>query len=209
VLRVSVHLDQPSRRSTGGDTPQQPGNKHGRQTALTLFTPINRRWLLLVRVSLWVSKWLPMTQKHILQFKFIHMVRWSVVKEFPQNGPPQDNDRLNYAYLFFESNFDGPWQHYIDGFAYCIPWDIRFLWGRGPAFPGPPPAEPLKKWIAENSMEGGTYYSAYPSATTKMVLGALAVRDGLRSLVAESASLDPEEFKARYQKFLVEAQAHL
>ena len=39
-----------------------------------------------------------------------------------------------------------------------IPADIRFCWGRGPDFPGPPPSEPLKAWIGRNSMEGGTYY---------------------------------------------------
>jgi hypothetical protein len=189
--------------------PTEPGNKHGRMTALTLMTPIQRKWVPLVRFSLWISKWLPMTQNHILQFKFIHFVRWSVVSKFPYNGPPQDNDKLNYSYLFFESNFDGPWQHYIDGFAYCIPKDIRYLWGRGPAFPGPPPAEPLKKWIAENSMEGGTYYSAYPQASTKMVLAALATREAFQRLVAESAGLGPDAFKARYEQFLTEAQNHL
>ena len=204
---MNTPLTTPSRE---GAPPAEAGNKHGRHTALTLFTPIRRRWVWLVHVSLWVSKWLPMTQKHILQFKFIHMVRWSVINEWPQNGPPQENDRLKDAYLFFESNFDGPWQHYIDAFAYIIPRDIRFLWGRGFAFPAPPPAEPLKRWIGENSMEGGTYYSAYPSASTKMVLGALATREGLMRLAAESASSsDPDEFKARYEQFLVEVQAHL
>ena len=188
----------------------ESGNTQGRHTALTLFTPIRRRWVWLVHVSLWVSKWLPMTQKHILQFKFIHMVRWSVIKEWPQNGPPQENDRLKDAYLFFESKYDGPWQHYIDAFAYIIPRDIRFLWGCGFAFPAPPPAEPLKRWIGENSMEGGTYYSAYPSASTKMVLGALATRQGLSRLAAESASSSgPDEFKALYEQFLVDVQAHL
>ena len=58
-------------------------------------------------------------------------------------------------------------------------------------------------------MGGGSFYSAYPSASTKMVLGALATRQGLESLAAESASLGPEEFKARYEQFLVEVQAHL
>ena len=32
-----------------------------------------------------------------------------------------DGEQLHYQYLFFESNFDGPWQHYIDAFAYVIP----------------------------------------------------------------------------------------
>ncbi len=186
-------------RSPESAPPAEAGNRDGRHSALTLFTPIRRRWVWFVRVALWVSKWLPMTQTHILQFKFIHMVRWSVIK----------NDQLNDAYLFFESDFDGPWQQYIDGFAYVIPRDIGFLWGRGYDFPAPPPAEPLKRWIAENSMEGGTFYSAYPSASTKMVLGALATRQGLESLAAENASLGPEEFKARYEQFLADVQAHL
>ena len=146
--------------STERHSPAEAGNKHGRHTALTLFTPIRRRWVWLVHVALWVSKWLPMTQKHILQFNFIHFVRWSVIREWPHAR--QGNDRLNYAYLFFESNFDGPWQHYIDAFAYVIPKDIRFTLGPRHRFPDPPPAEPLKAWIARNSMEGGTYYCAYP-----------------------------------------------
>ncbi len=186
-------------RSPESAPPAAAANSHGRHSALTLFTPIRRRWVWLVRMALWVSKWLPMTQKHILQFKFIHMVRWSVVKDVA----------LNDAYLFFESDFDGPWQQYIDAFAYVIPRDIGFLWGRGYDFPAPPPAEPLKRWIAENSMEGGTFYSAYPSASTKMVLGALATREGLERMALESATLGPEEFKARYEQFLFAVQAHL
>jgi hypothetical protein len=70
--------------------------------------------------------------QHILQFNFIKFVRWTVVDGF-------DGERLHYKYLFFESNFDGPWQHYIDAFAYVIPLDIRVTWGRGPGFPAPPP----------------------------------------------------------------------
>ena len=101
-------------------------------------------------------------------------MRWTHVHQLP------DGQKLKRAHLFFESNFDGPWQHYIDAFAYVIPRDIRFVWGRGINFPGPPPAEPLKAWIAENSMEGGTYYSAYPWDSTRMCKQALAVGPGTR-----------------------------
>src|SRR5262249_53663097 len=116
---------------------------------------------------------------------------------------------LNYTYLFFESNFDGPWQHYIDAFAYCIPHDIRFVWGRGINFPSPPPPEPLKNWIAANSMEGATYYCAYPQAPTRMCKSALEVRDRFNALRAQAASMTPEQFKAAYEQFLTDTQAHL
>ena len=175
------------------------GNVHGRMTGLTLFTPIRPQWVWFLRVGLPLTRHLPFMARHILQFNFIKFVRWTIV-------PGLEGERLNYQYLFFESNFDGPWQHYIDAFAYVIPLDIRVTWGRGPGFPAPPPAEPLKAWIAMNSMEGGTYYCAHADASTRMVNNALAVRDRLAEL---DPTLPPDEFKAAWERFLTDAQAHL
>jgi hypothetical protein len=171
-------------------------------TGLTLFTPIRRRWLWLLRIGLPVTRHLPFMGRHILQFDFIKFVRWTVVRRL-------DGERLHYPYLFFESNFDGPWQQYIDAFAYVIPLDIRVTWGRGPGFPHPPPAEPLKAWIAMNSMEGGTYYCAHAEASTRDVLNALAVQARFARLQAESRELGPEAFAAAWERFLIDAQAHL
>ena len=183
--------------------PPKPGNTIGRMTGLTLFTPVRTQWKPIAKGAFWLGRYIPLAQKHILQFNFIHYVRWTHVSKLP------DGQKLNYTYLFFESNFDGPWQHYIDAFAYCIPKDIRFVWGRGINFPAPPPAEPLKAWIAHNSMEGGTYYCAYPEASTRMCKAALEVKARLDILRAGAASMSPEEFKAAYEEFLTETQAHL
>jgi hypothetical protein len=178
------------------------GNAIGRMTGLTMFTPVRRQWVPALQAGLRLAAVLPNARREVLQFDFIHFVRWAVVPGLP-------GERLRYRYLFFESNFDGPWEHYIDAFAYVIPLRIRLCWGRGPAFPGPPPAEPLKAWIARNSMDGGHYYCAYPHASTRMVKGALAVRTGLRELLASSERMGPDEFKAAYDRFLVEHQGHL
>jgi hypothetical protein len=183
--------------------PDKPGNTFGRLTGLTLFTPVRSRWLPVAKAAFFLGKFVPMAQKHILQFEFIHYVRWTHVRKLP------DGQTLKRAHLFFESNFDGPWQHYIDAFAYVIPRDIRFVWGRGINFPGPPPAEPLKAWIAENSMEGGTYYSAYPEASTRMCRQALAVDKAVADLVKRSQSMSPDEFKAAWEQFLTEQQVNL
>src|SRR5262245_15458161 len=175
------------------------GNVHGRMTGLTLFTPIRPQWVWFLRIGLPITRHLPFMARHILQFNFIKFVRWTIV-------PRLDGERLNYQYLFFESNFDGPWQHYIDAFAYVIPLDIRVTWGRGPGFPAPPPAEPLKAWIAENSMEGGTYYCAHATQSTRQVNHALEVKERFARLQRD---LPPEEFKAEWERFLGEAQAFL
>lgn len=171
-------------------------------TGLTLFTPIRRQWLWLLAIGLPATRRLPFMRRHILQFDFIKFVRWTIVRRL-------DGESLRYAYLFFESNFDGPWQQYIDAFAYVIPLDIRVTWGRGPGFPAPPPSEPLKAWIAHNSMEGGTYYCAHAEASTRDVMNALAVRERFEALRAEAARTSGEEFRAAWERFLTDAQAHL
>jgi len=188
---------------TAAQAPPKPGNTIGRLTGLTLFTPVRSQWLPVAKAAFFLGKFVPTAQKHILQFDFIHYVRWTHVHQLP------DGQKLKRAHLFFESNFDGPWQHYIDAFAYVIPKDIRFVWGRGINFPGPPPAEPLKAWIAENSMEGGTYYSAYPHASTRMCKSALEIAKGMKELVKASQRMSPEAFKAAYEQFLTDNQAHL
>ena len=58
-------------------------------------------------------------------------------------------------------------------------------------------------------MEGGHYYCAYPHASTRMVKGALAVREDFRRLLADAERQSPEEFKAAYERFLADHQAHL
>jgi hypothetical protein len=192
---------EPVAAETSATRAARPGNVLGRMTALTLFTPIRPQWLLFLKTGFWLAKHVPLARGHILQFNFIKFVRWSIVR--------LPGERLNYAYLLFESNFDGPWQHYIDAFAYVIPRDIRITWGRGINFPGPPPSEPLKAWIARNSMEGGTYYCAHPDASTRMIKSALYVRERLKGLAEVADRLGPDEFKAAYDRFLTEVQGHL
>ena len=100
---------------------------------LTLFTPIRPQWLWMLKIGFPIARRLAFQHNRVLQFEFIHYVRWSILRRDQLKG-----EQLRYHYLFFESNFDGPWQHYIDAFAYVIPRNIRLLWGRGPAFPYPP-----------------------------------------------------------------------
>ena len=177
--------------------PKAAGNVIGRMTGLTLFTPRRaRRWEPVLKTGFWLGKYVPLAQKHILQFDFIHFVRWTIVHELPSVDPAK-RQKLNYGYTFFESNFDGPWQHYIDAFAYVIPNDIRFVWGRGIHFPYPPPAEPLKAWIARNSMEGGHYYCAYPHASTRMCKAALEVRERLPEATRRRRAPDPRGVQGR------------
>jgi hypothetical protein len=179
------------------------GNISGRARCLTLLTPIRPLWVPAVWLIMRSARYHAYFRDHSLQFRFIYYVRWAIFREF------RPGERKRYSYLFFESNFDIPWRQYIDAFAYVIPKDIRVIWGRGFAFPGPPPAEPLKAWIARNSMEGGHYYCAYPQASTRMCKGALDVQKRLDAFVRESKGMSAEQFADAYRKFLVDVQPHI
>jgi hypothetical protein len=57
-----------------------------------------------------------------------------------------------------------------------------------------------------NSMDGGTYYCAHADESTRMVNNALRVRERFAEL---DPTLEPEAFKAEWERFLSDAQAHL
>jgi hypothetical protein len=181
----------------------QGGNVSGRARCLTLLTPIRPLWVPVVWLIMRSARYHSYFRDHSLQFRFIYYVRWAVFREF------RPGERKRYSYLLFESNFDIPWRQYIDAFAYVIPKDIRVIWGRGFAFPGPPPAEPLKRWIAMNSLEGGHYHCAYPRASVKITQSALEVRERLQRLQRESASMPPAEFRRAFDAAVADLQRHL
>jgi hypothetical protein len=187
------------------ETPAAPrgGSVAGRARALTLLTPIRPFWVPFLWFVMRSARYHTYFRDHSLQFKFIYYVRWAIFREF------SPSEKKRYSYLFFESNFDIPWQQYIDAFAYVIPRDIGVIWGRGFAFPKPPPAEPLKRWIAMNSLEGGHYYAAYPGASVKMTLSALEADERLRELERASAGMTPAQFRAAFDAAVGDLQRHL
>jgi hypothetical protein len=179
------------------------GNVAGRARCLTLLTPIRPFWVPFLWFVMRSARYHTYFRDHSLQFKFIYYVRWAIFREF------SPDEKKRYSYLLFESNFDIPWRQYIDAFAYVIPKDIRVIWGRGFAFPGPPPAEPLKQWIAMNSLEGGHYHSAYPQASVKMTMSALEAHERLRELEREADGLSPAQFRKAFQAAVADLQRHL
>jgi hypothetical protein len=196
-------LDTAPARAAAPASKPSGGNVAGRARALTLLTPIRPQWMPFLWFVMRSARYHTYFRNHSLQFKFIYYVRWAIFQEFP------GGEKKRYPYLFFESNFDIPWRQYIDAFAYVIPKDIAVIWGRGFAFPGPPPAEPLKRWIAMNSLEGGHYYSAYPSAGVKMVMSALEARERCEALASESAGMSPAQFRSAFDDAVADLQLHL
>ena len=107
----------------------KPGNTIGRMTGLTLFTPVRAAWLPVAKAAFLLGQFIPLAQQHILQFNFIHYVRWTHVHKLPTgrgSSTPTCSSRATST---------GPGSTTSTRSRTCIPQDIRFVWGRGINFP--------------------------------------------------------------------------
>jgi hypothetical protein len=181
-------------------------NVEGKATAITVLTPVKRGGPLLLWLVFWAGRNIQETLKKLEMLSFIHYARWAVIERFPDGG---EGDRLHHTYLFFESNFNGTWDQYIDAFSEVVALRMKAIWGTSFGFPGPLPVEPFKEYIRHNEFVANHYWSAYPGATTTEIISAGRVQAALAEFRESSAGLGPDDFKAAYESFLTNVQRDL
>jgi hypothetical protein len=177
-------------------------NVDGQAIAITVFSTVKwwgRLWLPLV--FLW-ARLVPSSHGTLARLSFIHFARWSLVPRMP-------GSRLRHRYLFFESNFNGGWEEYIDAFSHILTRGMTIFWGSSAGFPKPLPTSPFKDYIRLHQIEASHFHSAYPEATTTMVTGALEVDAKLKALKAGASSMSPDELAAAWRQFVAEVQHRL
>lgn len=189
-------------------TGTSPGNIDGLAIAITVFSTLKRWGDAKLRLVFLMPKLLPHRSITLVQLSFIHFARWSVVRELADNGQPGGGRKLNHPHLYFESNFNGGWEEYIDAFSHVLTDKMTQLWGTSYGFPGPQPTEPFKNYIkhSERRLEASHFYSAYPDATVTMVKQALTLDDQLDGLKAIAGDLSPEEFAAAFAEAVKKGQ---
>lgn len=184
-------------------------NSLGRASALTVMSGVKPLWVPLLRLLFFTGTHVPLLLNTLRKLSFIHFARWTIVREIPTAGPPERRERLRHAYLFFESNYNGTGSQYIDAFSYVVPQHIAAIWKSSHGFPGAVPSYVLKEYIAQHEYPAEHYYSAYPEASTTMIVSALEVRRSLDSLRKRAGSMSPEAFDEAYKQFLTDNQRHL
>ena len=75
---------------------------------------------------------------------------------------------------------------------------MRAVWGGSYGFPGPLPVSPFKDYIRRNEFVADHFWSAYPEASTTMVLSALEVQERLRA--RPRADAHPGAVRAAYRR---------
>jgi hypothetical protein len=195
---VAITPPAPAMTATGTD----PRNVDGQAICITVFSTVKwwgRFWLALVFLY---ARLFPKSQGKLARLSFIHFARWSLVTSLPEQ-------RLRHPLLFFESNFNGGWQEYIDAFSHILTKGMTMFWGSSYGYPTPLPTDTFKKYIQGHDLPASYFYSAYPDATTTIVLGALRLDEQLRDLRERARTMDPEAFASAWNDFLVKAQEDL
>jgi hypothetical protein len=187
-----------------------PGNVNDQASALTAIGPLRQRsWRYLrLRIGFLLRRyfWLFRNAKirPLKQLGFIHFARWVLIQELPDgNG----HVPLKPVYMFFESNFNGGFDEYIDAFSYVIPGAMEDIFGSAHNFPGPIPATPFKDFIRRHDYAADHFFTAYPKATAADVAAALELSDALEALHKRDG--DPWTFAVRWRGFMTKAQAWL
>jgi hypothetical protein len=202
LLAIQTPPQQPQTTATGTES----GNVDGQAIAITVFSTVKwwgRPWLSAVFVA---PKLLPPAIGTLRRLSFIHFARWSLVTEIPFNGAPQPRVKLRYPHLYFESNFNGGWEEYIDAFSRILTRGMGLFWGSSYGFPKALPTGPFKNYIKQNEMEASHFYSAYPEATTTQIEQAIKLDAALQPLIERAPTMRPEQFAAAFSQLLTEAQ---
>jgi hypothetical protein len=169
-----------------------------------MLTPLKRHAARLLAVIFWIGRRSALEKLRLLAS--IHCARWAVIPVFPYGA---GGERLRHAYLYFEADFAGPWDRYVDAFAEVMPGRIKAIWGRSYGFPGAIPVERLKAYVRHNQFVANHHWSAYPRATPSEILSAQRVAAALDRFRRRAADLDAPAFKAAYDAFLTSVQRDL
>jgi hypothetical protein len=182
------------------------GNVAGDAVALTVFSTV--KWWGRLELPLFFLAIRKGRQSlgTLKRLSFIHSARWSIVREIPYNGEPQPRVTLRHPHLFFESNFNGGWEEYIDAFSYLLTVGMFGFWGSSYGFRWALPAGRFKDYIRRNEYVADHYFSAYPEATTTMVLQALELEPRVAALRDRAADMTAAEFGAEWRRLLTEVQ---
>ncbi len=186
-------------------------NINGKTYAMNAITPMRPWKTWIVRGFFFVLGHVKALQADLVNLSFIHFARWVVVprNKFPRLSGNQPEEKLQYDYLLFFSNFNGTWNQYIDAFSAVLSIGLNLIWRWSEKFPGAVPVTGFKQYIARVQFDTDYYYTAYPYATTNDVKAGHRVQAALEAFHDRSSGMGPEEFAKAYRRFLVQVQGDL
>lgn len=172
---------------------------------------MRRWWAVYLRVDFILLKGLKrlMRQKEparaVKRLSFISFGRWAIVDRIPASHPKRGSRPLPHPHIVFQSNFNGQSHEYFEAFALGLKWRMRGLWRGAYGVPDPSDLGGFADYVHNQWQPVAHYYSAYPQASTKMVLSALTLRREFDSFAAWTTRAAPNEFRREFDAFVERA----
>ena len=141
-----------------------------------------------------------------------HFGRWVVLPDFYDTDPavmkyqPRDEDRLSAEYLIFSVCFDGERDSYLEELAAKIPAQAKAIWSECVGVDASSPAD-LIRYLKDNQIECGQYFSAYGHTTVAEVRRVLRQQLAMRELAVKQYELTPAELQAEFVRSIVKAES--
>lgn len=178
---------------------------HGRAQPISIASPVRRPWALWLRLTWPTARGNPLVLRPLFRLAFIHFAHWSLLTRVPTRG----GRRLRHPVILFQSNFNGPVEHYVDAFSLRVPWRMRAMWQGAYGFPGPQPVGPFKAYILAQAATADHFWCAYPQASTRMIVAALHLRDRWSAFEPQARGLPARALQRAWTRFVTEAQGML
>ena len=127
--------------------------RHGWDAAVTLVTPIERRWQVRWRRRAilraldrdWLIRlghdlgWIPFEPvgDQFKRLNHLHYARWSLVNRLPRTCSDQPEEKGPHTLLLFTSHFDFGWRRYLGTFIEGVGNGMQHLWADAPSWVAP------------------------------------------------------------------------
>jgi hypothetical protein len=185
-------------------TPDASGRAH----AISLLTPLKPYGVPWLRVQFAVTRIWPKLAG-IAPLTSLYFSRWSLLTRLPSGDPATAGPRPEHPYLVWETDYSAPREPYVESFVHSIGTQINLLWKSSYGFPGTRSVAALAGYLGDHTVPGAYFWFAYPAASVRMVLSALAVAREHRFLAQAAETADPREFAVLYRGFLRRRQRDL
>lgn len=181
--------------------------EHGKSVPMTVITPIRpwKQWI--ARLLMWFLRVFA-TFNDVKNLEMIHFARWQVVRADTFTRVTGDETRPpdGRGFFLFTTNFNGPWDPYIDAFSFIanIRRGMNFLWGTSENFPCAWPLTPFKEYIHYYEYPVHCYYNAYPGLSVRDVARCMRLRKAFYGLRSKAEHLDAAAFAVSFRVFVDE-----
>jgi hypothetical protein len=180
--------------------------RHGWDAAVTLVTPIERRWQVRRQRSAilrafdrdWLIRfgndlgWIPFEPvgDQFKRLNHLHYARWSLVDRLPRTSADQPEETGPYTLLLFTSHFDFGWRRYLGTFIEAVGNGLQHLWADAPSWVAPGDGfSRFERFVDDQRVDHAHLFAAYPNWSCNDVRCALRIHDDCESFDANEGVL--------------------